>query len=641
MSGIVTIIDWHDPVAPEHLVERMLDLVPHRSTEGATVHTEPYCSLGYARHAFTAREHREVQPLSDPRRQLSVVADARLDNRDELQDLLVGTSHRTLSDPELLLLGYERWGVHLAEHLVGDFAFVIWDSARRELYAARDPFGIRPLYYHSHPSRLALASEVEQLLCLEEVNREIDEHAVLDYLLGPARHPRKTFFRSIVRIAPGHYLLASRESTQEVRYWKPPSSELHLGRMEEYAEEFRRLFRLAVAARLDSDRPLVAQLSGGLDSSAIVCVANEIYSHDGAGRPPLRLASAVYPGLPCDETSYIDAVARSVQFPSERYDGTAWDPADEERFHVVHPWRESAPGHSAGWRRIALRDGARVVLSGFGGDQLLWERGIFRDLAARGRAVSLFRETALVSGRFTEMQRYWIKDAVRGAFPLPRPLRRIYRRFRPLRPAPPPAWFGPCLREAWPDPVPQEPSPGAWSSHTQQSTWNWLTNAHQCWSTDLEGYWTESRGVQMRFPFLDVRLARFVLAIPFEHRLPTGWRRRLLRQALADVLPPEIARRRPVTTFETNVTRFIRQNLPRHRWVLNDGQWASEPYVERHGALQLFHTLDTAPPGPAGSRQWFKAWNILMLELWLRDLQSVRWSEMSPFSHGGRLGGNC
>ena len=163
--------------------------------------------MGFARFSTTRREHTAVQPLHDQPNGIWVVADVRLDNREELNETLQGRRHPIPSDPELLVLGYRRWGNNLAGHLIGDFAFVLWDERDRTLYAARDPFGVRPLYYHSNARRLVFATEVVQVLALKDFERKIEERAVIDYLSDNYQHDRETFFEHIFRVLPGHYVV--------------------------------------------------------------------------------------------------------------------------------------------------------------------------------------------------------------------------------------------------------------------------------------------------------------------------------------------------------------------------------------------------------------------------------------------------
>jgi asparagine synthase (glutamine-hydrolysing) len=629
MSGIAAVIDWTGETVDPDLMDRLLDRIPHRSTDGRAAVSGHHWGMGYACHATTLREQSAVQPLWDRRRGLCVAADVRLDNRDELGELLhLGSD--SPSDPELLLLGYERWGTDLARRLVGDFAFVLWDENQRQLYAARDPFGVRPLFFAARPHQLMLASEVEQLLVLPGVSRDLEESVILDYLRGIYRDHRRTFFRDIARIASGHYLLARGGTIWETRYWYPPESAVRLSDPEEYCEEFRRLFRLAVSARLDSHRPIVACLSGGLDSSSIVCMADDIYRREGSSQPPLRTVSAVYPGLSCDETPFLDALARSVQFPTERYDGTTWYLTRSGAFHAAHPWPDTLSGNATGWREIAVQRGARVVLCGDGGDELLDEGGVFRDLAARGRWLTLLRESR---PDYCGVPRsYWLKYGALGA--LPRSLWPVYRRLRSARPSPPPAWVGPCLQPIWDERPSAPPVPGPWISHAEQCNWGYLTSAQLGWGLgDLEGYWSERQGVQLRYPFLDVRLVRFVLSMPYQQRLPGGQMKQFLRRAMAGLLPVEIAQRRQETTFEAAIHRHIRSNMRGYVDLLTDGRWVSDGYVDRRGAQAVLDQLATSGDAPSSHHSWCLLWEILMLENWLRALSEWRAGASSTDVH--------
>src|SRR5581483_5334175 len=141
-------------------------------------------------------------------------------------------------------------------------------------------FGVRTLFYRNDGNEFLLASEMEPLLEADGVHNELEDEAVLDYLLHDHRSRRETFFRGLLRVQPGHWLLARAGVVGECPYWRPPAEVVRLTDEQEYAGEFRRLFLASVEARLDRDCPTVAQLSGGLDSSSIVAAAQEICRRD-------------------------------------------------------------------------------------------------------------------------------------------------------------------------------------------------------------------------------------------------------------------------------------------------------------------------------------------------------------------------
>jgi hypothetical protein len=354
-------------------------------------------------------------------------------------------------------------------------------------------------------------------------------------------------------------------------------------------------------------------------------MANEIYGSNGANRPPLSLASAVYPGLDCDETPFIDQVARSVRFPSLRWNGNVAQTGRPEETFLAHPWGSAAFGGSWGDFQLAMQQGSRAILSGFGGDEVLFERGVFRDLAAHGNWLTLLRETALAPCHSEMSRSSFLTDALRAA--LPASVRRVYRWLRPRREITslPPPWAGERLRTLWERPA-TAPEPGPQGSHTLRSTWGWLTSPRTWWLTEVQTLDAARRGIQFRFPFLDTRLTQFILAIPFEQRIPGGQMKLLLRKAMRGCLPPKIARRQEVTTFDSHAVLFFRKCLPYVTSTLLDGTWLIAPYIRHEAAIELLETLDsdsldTIHWGKMGILDKVRAaWNIITFELWLRRL---------------------
>lgn len=262
----------------------MAACLAHRGTDGMGLWCEGPVGLGHRMRWTTPESLHETLPFSRPSEKRAITADARLDNRDELSASL-NVSDRAVSDSTLILLAYDRWGDACPERLLGDFAFVIWDGRREALLCARDPMGVKPLYYHHQPNRLfAFASEIKALLCLAEIPRRLNEQRVADYLVPILEDMEATFFRDIVRLPPGHRLLLDSRGLALQRYWSlDPAREVRLDSDEAYAEAFRTLFTDAVRARLRSAYPVGSLLSGGLDSSSITCAARSLIATNGGG----------------------------------------------------------------------------------------------------------------------------------------------------------------------------------------------------------------------------------------------------------------------------------------------------------------------------------------------------------------------
>jgi len=338
---------------------------------------------------------RERQPLVSASADLVLTADARLDNRDELCSLLPAPCGFT--DAELILAAYERWAERCPEHLLGDFAFAIWDARRQIVFCARDHFGVKPFYYHHRPGRLfALASEIKGLLALPDVPRRLNETRVADYLVPLLEDKVITFYEDIVRLPPAHRMMVTREAVRIERYWAlDPEREIHLKSDAEYAAAFREIFTEAVRCRLRSAFPVGSMLSGGLDSSSIVCVARKLLAEEGRG--PLHTFSAVFDEVPeADERPYINAVVARNRVAPHIVRGDQLSPLDDlDRMLAMQDEPFYAPNLFLHWGlyQAACAAAVRVILDGLDGDTTVSHGiGYLRELAGSGHWLRLARE---------------------------------------------------------------------------------------------------------------------------------------------------------------------------------------------------------------------------------------------------------
>src|SRR3989454_9825112 len=259
----------------------MLARLAHRGPDGAGVWSGGAVGLGHRLLHTTPESLREHLPLASGDGTLVLTADARIDNRGELLAALGRGVEAT--DAELILAAYERWGERCPEHLLGDFAFVIWDARRATLFCARDHFGVKPFYYYHAPGRLfCFASEIKGLLALAEVPRRLNETRVADYLVPLLEDKVITFYQDILRLPPAHRMTVTRQGVRIEQYWAlDPEREIRMKSDADYAAAFREIFTEAVRCRLRSAFPVGSMLSGGLDSSSIVCVARQLLAQDG------------------------------------------------------------------------------------------------------------------------------------------------------------------------------------------------------------------------------------------------------------------------------------------------------------------------------------------------------------------------
>ena len=640
MSQLAAIFDW-DHASPElSELSALLTRSAERAPDGRFFARAPQAVMGIARRIVRRRERLEIQPLKDARRKICAVGDVRLDNRDELREALGDGSRSLETDIALLVAGYERWGEGLAARLVGDFAFIIWDWRRRVVYAARDPFGVRSLVYRTTPAKLMFASAPAQFLALGDVDRTPNEVTVVDSLAWTFLHHGPTFFSGIESVRAGHYLLAGQGWLREKDYFEPPSVQTTYRDAEDYREHFRALFKRAVQDRLDSETPIVAQLSGGLDSSAIVGAANEILGEPSVDPVRLVTASAVFPGQPYDEEAFIDSVAAAVRFDSRRWNGN------------VSSGREfSSPclsmagagvalnGGSIGDLLIAKEEGARVLLSGEGGDSVTGENGLYNEVLRKGRIVTLLRQIDSAGGPAERQRRIRVcKRALRAE--LPSTCVNLWDALHRRPRAHPPDWLRHDFHWLWQDRRSwRPPREGRWSSLLARDTWGALRAGRLAWVVDILGEYTAGSGIEIRYPFLDLRVVRFLLSVPPEQHLLGALPRWFHRQSLARWLPAAVAQRGSKARFDGAVVNWGHQNASQIREILEEREWACDRFVSRTSAVGLLNRLAALPARAEHWDGWRSLRSIVDLEVWLRAvLRYAPHSETIPMTDGTEIG---
>jgi len=586
-------------------------------------------SVGYpARDDMVAARAERVALISQAdERGFRVVSDAVLDNIDDLCAALDLRPGATVA--QVLVRGFERWGFQLPTRLVGDFAFVIWDGRKQTVFAARDPFGIRSLVYHRSRSGLNLATDVAQLIPHLPGPVAPDEATVFEYLAWDYQERGRTFFRDIQRVPAGHHLFCTGTTFRIEPYWEPPRKEIRLANAEAYHQEFRELFFKAVTDRLSSSRLTLVHLSGGIDSSSIACVADTLVRQGHSSS--VKAVSAEFPGLSCDEGPFINAVRHKLSIPSESWDGTQSKLSDLDDPALNWPCgRTFFSGGTHGDLDIAVRDGASTLLSGSGGDQVGSPEGVLRDLGSSHQWSRLLRTIAFERSGSLREKFGVLVDSLGGLSP--RWGRHLYRSLQSVRSGrtsaswsnrPERRWLSPGLRRLASERS-RNPSPAlsTFLSNIQRRRWMALTGLALGWSIERQQRLASDHGIVVRFPFLDVRLVRFVLAIPFNF-WPTGrYPARLHRFALESYLPREIVVGRAKTYFGDAHRHRVRVARDRVRQILTSGEWASAGYVDRTEAQNLLSYCENPEAAPFWAL--YDIWQIATLEMWLRGLARCR-----------------
>jgi asparagine synthase (glutamine-hydrolysing) len=280
MSAIAGIYHLNrEPISPEHSAGLMKVLEQYPANDIQYWQKE-HIFLGCHAQWITPESVGEKLPYYDHERQLAITADAIIDNRVELFEKLQirKSKQKKMSDSELILLAYHKWGEECPKYLIGDYAFMLWDERLQQVFGARDFAGARTLYYFKDQKRFAFCTAINPLLSLPYVNRELNEEWLGEFLAIPFNFetvdPISTVYKGIMQIPPSHSLVLRKGEIKLSRYCHLDSrSTLRLKSNLEYEEAFREVFQKAVSDRLRTHHQVGAHLSGGLDSGSIVSFA--------------------------------------------------------------------------------------------------------------------------------------------------------------------------------------------------------------------------------------------------------------------------------------------------------------------------------------------------------------------------------
>jgi asparagine synthase (glutamine-hydrolysing) len=620
MTPFAIIVSWNGPTAAVGEALDLLRPLRSRCSDGTTSVAVPGAAVAVGLRAVVPAEGLTAGLIVDSDRRRLIVGDVRLYGREALLGRLGGG---TLDESDLTLVArtVERFGQNAPEHLTGDFAFVVWDWASRKLWAARDHFGVRGLHYRRLAGGIAFATDVRQLLLLNRpgspTDCDVDAEMVLNYLLNKRGHRARTYFRAIRQVRPAHRLVANDGRFQELRYWSPRNEPNQSSRYEDYLDEFRTLFQSAVRDRLYSAYPIAAHLSGGLDSGSIVGMAHHLYETGAVeNRNWFTMLSAVFPGLECDETSYIDAVLkRTPRFESVRWNGCVADATDLDAPSILSPGLAAGPPTGPrGDLEAAIERGTRVLLIGEGGDEVGRSWGVFQELFRHGRLGKLSRELVAMG---SWPRRWWgLREGLRGLVPWS--IADAVRDRAWVR-GPEPDWLGPELTGIFPGtPDVQEVERHSFTSQVQRDLWRIFSSPRAYSAFDVLLPVAADAGVEVRFPFLDIRLVELALAIPWRFRLPHGDMRRLERDALRPFLAPVVANRMIKPVFGAAIYNQIRLSSSRIREIIHGSVWVSAPFVRQRGAQRLLDECVGRDPEISHWPGWRQVWKIAALETWLR-----------------------
>ncbi|NUN53568.1 MAG: asparagine synthase (glutamine-hydrolyzing), partial [Planctomycetaceae bacterium] len=562
----------------------------HRGPDGEGVWTRPggaspHVLLGHRRLSILDLSGAAAQPMETEDRRLVVTYNGEIYNFVEVREELaaLGRRFRSTGDTEVLLHAYREWGPACLDRFNGMFAFAVWDEERRTLFAARDRFGEKPFHYALDPAtgRFAFASEVKALAALPWVDLSLDDRALYRFAVaGELAGSGQTLWRGVRRLPAAHRLLlrwtGEAWDLRMERWWDVDLARTSDLPLEEAARRFREVFEDGIRLRLRSDVPVGTSLSGGLDSSAVVC---QIHALGAAGGQKAFTARMTDPSL--DEGRHVAEVLRRTGVEGHE----VWPSAAVlrevfPRFcrHMEEPFRSTSQFAQHLVMRLAAENGVTVLLDGQGADEMLagyepYQHVLFSALAEEGRFGDLYRESRSFRARHSRPFPLSLRAALGRAFPGLRTIRRgIASRAGEGRGARSP-WG---LAEGFTAAHGGEDFPGETEGPRDLLTRKLHFDSTRGPLQELLRYGDRNSMAfsrELRQPFLDHRLAEFLFSLPREHKLRGGESKRVQRLAFRGLVPDSILDRKDKLGYRAPWDPWARGEI--REWVIGEMEQAA------------------------------------------------------------------
>ena len=553
----------------------------------------------------------------------------------ELKQELTNLGHKfqTATDTEVILAAYAQWGPSCLARFNGMWAFAIWDVNKDKIFCARDRFGIKPFTYYWDGSLFAFASEAKALLRHPKIQTKPDDAAIFDYLVkGLSHHGERTFFEGIKNLLPAHYIeLDLRNKRMDFhKWWDIPLNvnfeSQKAGNENAVIEEFRALLIDTVRLSLRSDVPIGSCLSGGLDSSALVTIANRLLIDEQVLPPELigkhqKTFSACFDDPEIDERPYIQEVIQSTKadahyiFPQGR--NGLW-----KEINVLH-WHQEGPVGSTSiysqWAvmRLAKEKGVTVLLDGQGADELLagytYYLGSYLSQAMRQKGLLFaIRELASASSMtqtpllflcgqmFYELLPASIRNFSQGV---------INTRIRTKKTLPLNYLADNFVRTFDDHRVVSYKNKGydSLAEHLHDS----IAFTSLPALLHYEDRNSMAFSIEARVPYLDYRLVELVFSLAANYKIRDGWTKWILREGTKGILPDRIRWRKRKLGFATPEKAWLNSNLGIIRDIFR-GSVVSSKYLHPK-LIQQFRKITEE-----NVKLFPGFWRLTSLELWMR-----------------------
>lgn len=630
MCGISVLLLTNGLAANEADLRRMMDAIRHRGPDDSGTYVSGSVGLGFRRLSILDLSPTGHQPMSSPEGDCTIVFNGEIYNFIELRRQLIGLGYqfRSTGDTEVLLNAYRAWGSQCLERLNGMWSFIIHDKRRNVLFGARDRFGIKPLYRCRTERGFVFASEIKSILASGFIRPETNWRAASAFLLEQRLdETTETFYAGVEQIPAGSaFELAVDGRLRTWQYWDiGPEEPDHSG---DPATEFAELFEDAIRLHMRSDVPVGVHLSGGLDSTAIICASARIRQAQQASGDLLAFS---YMTPEFDETRYVED---TIDLTKARLNRLRTSPEELwSRLEQVLSFQDE-PVHSitavVGFElmRLAAENGIKVILNGQGADETIggypsYFRAYWHTLLKQRGLASAWREMRRHSQNhggvllhlFARQLKYWLQCRLAGH---PTYRRLALRRHRARLTGN--DWFSSDLVSQMPDSAP--PIGDDLSAALIDS----VRRAPLPLYLRVEDRNSMAHSVEVRVPFLDHRLVSLAFSLPLDWHLRGPWNKFVLREAMRGRIPESVRTRQDKMGFPTPSRKWFAGKLQgplrsilldrstRDRGVFNLP--AIERDLNRHAGGEVNLSAEL--------------FNLAQFEVWCRGLPSPARDQKGP-----------
>lgn len=519
--------------------------------------------------------------------------------RDELKEN--GYTFCTETDTEIIPAAYDFWGEECLKHFNGMWSFALWDKEKKLFFFARDRFGVKPFYYYIDDTHIVFASEIKALLCDKTIKRIANEAIIYDYLTqGLVEHTDETFFKNIYKLEPGCFMTVNSElEINTSRYYDVVFSEATVGKLQQDdIEKFRELFNNAVSVRMRADVPIGSCLSGGLDSSAIVCCMDKLLDKNNPDTEQ-HTFSFCADDHRIDEKSYMETVEKEANTISHHVyidEKKMRDELSKLIYFQDEPFSSTGMYASYCVYRTAKECGITVLLDGQGADEIL---------CGYRKSRVYYIKKLFASKHYLKATREFLGSIsqIKTSMFLKSDMQKLKRILRPNMKK---------ISNSYLNKEFQETQCGYDYSRDKNFQYNDVYVVSLPALLRYADRNSMASSVESRLPFLDYKLVEFSASLPLEKKIYKGWSKYIMRKALD--MPQLIKKRRDKIGFATPEDVWIRKEKQYFKSIFERGEVKSAKFIDVEGLLRDWDKI-------IDTNNETRLFRYICLELWMREFQ--------------------